>query len=106
MNLHPLAGDFVPDDTALPDCDDDARCFERAFGNISFRDGPRKALALFAERIADDPAVEKNCHRIAHAIGSAALARFDGKFPGRSPSALRRASPATTTAFSSAPSSA
>lgn len=78
VNLHPLAGNFVPDDTSLGDCHGQPTCLEQAFGNMSFRDGPRPALALFADRIEADPDVEKDCHRIAHTIGSAALARFGG----------------------------
>jgi hypothetical protein len=77
MTLHPLAGDFEPDATTLEGCDGASACLEQAFGNIAFRDGPRAALALFEAQMAADPNVEKNCHRIAHSIGSAAFARFD-----------------------------
>ena len=76
--LHPLAGDFQPSETELADCDGESTCLEQAFGNLSFRKGPKVALAVFESRIAVDPEVEKNCHRIAHTIGSAALERFDG----------------------------
>ncbi len=77
-SLHPLAGDFRPDQTILGACDGESACLEQAFGNISFREGPRAALSLFDQRIAADAAVEKGCHRIAHWIGSGALARFEG----------------------------
>jgi hypothetical protein len=76
--LHPLAGDFQPSETELAACDGESTCLEQAFGNLSFRKGPKVALAVFESRIAVDPEVEKNCHRIAHTIGSAALERFDG----------------------------
>jgi hypothetical protein len=72
--LHPVAGTFEPDDTSLSDCSDDL-CFEQAFGNVAYYDGPRKALALFDETVEEgDP----SCHRIAHAIGAASLARHEG----------------------------
>ena len=72
---HPVAGDFKPDETRLAGCKD-ARCYEQAFGNIAYRQGPKFALELFDEKIRSDRLVESGCHRIAHAIGSAALARF------------------------------
>jgi len=77
MNPHPVAGSFKPDDTELETCQD-GTCYEQAFGNLSFKDGPKAALTLFAEKIASDPGIESNCHRIAHNIGSAALARYEG----------------------------
>lgn len=74
LPLHPVAGSFTPDDTTLPECSDDL-CFEQAFGNVAYFDGPRAALALFDETLDDgDP----SCHRIAHAIGAASLARYEG----------------------------
>jgi hypothetical protein len=76
--LHPVAGNFKPDDTELADCAGDYRCLEQAFGNLAFREGPKSAIRLFDQKIATDSKVESNCHRIAHTIGSAALARFEG----------------------------
>ena len=76
--FHPIAGEFVADDTELEQCAVAESCLEQAFGNIAFRDGPKAALALFEERLETDPAVEKDCHRISHFIGSAALERFGG----------------------------
>jgi hypothetical protein len=76
-SAHPIAGNFEPDDTKLADCDDQP-CYEQAFGNIAYEDGPKPALALFDQKIASDRAIEAGCHRIAHMIGSAALARYDG----------------------------
>jgi hypothetical protein len=75
LPMHPIVGSFVPDDTRLGDCSD-PRCFQQAFGNISYSEGPKAALAL-ANRLYDqgnDPA----CHRVSHFIGAAALVRFDG----------------------------
>jgi hypothetical protein len=76
--LHPVAGSFEPDETDLEGCGNDFRCLEQAFGNLTFRNGPASAIRLFDKEIRTDPEVERNCHRIAHTIGSAALARFDG----------------------------
>ena len=75
LPMHPIVGSFVPDGTQLSDCSS-AACFQQAFGNISYRDGPKPALAL-ASRLYDhgaDPA----CHRVSHFIGAAALVRFNG----------------------------
>jgi hypothetical protein len=76
-NPHPVAGQFEPDERALADCDPgDRACVEQAYGNVAYREGPEQALALFDRAIASDPAIEANCHRIAHTIGSAALAKI------------------------------
>ena len=77
FNPHPLAGSFEPDDTELASCSE-RTCWEQAFGNMAYEEGPKQTLRVFDERIASDPAVEAACHRIAHSIGSAALARFEG----------------------------
>ena len=78
-SFHPIAGKFTPDKTKLADCRaGDVRCFEQAFGNLAYQEGPRPALALFDQRRAVDKTVSTDCHRIAHMIGSAALAYFDG----------------------------
>jgi hypothetical protein len=75
LPLHPVAGNFKPDGTKLADCASQA-CTEQAFGNIAYRRGPKVALARFDEKYGDfsDP----NCHRVAHRIGSASLARNRG----------------------------
>jgi hypothetical protein len=75
LPMHPVAGSFKPDATKLADCDGQ-RCFEQAFGNIAYYKGPTRALAAFDAKYGDfsDP----NCHRVAHAIGSASLARHKG----------------------------
>jgi len=75
LPMHPVAGGFKPDNTRLEECERQ-RCVEQAFGNIAYYQGPRRALAAFDARYGDfsDP----NCHRVAHAIGSASLARNKG----------------------------
>jgi hypothetical protein len=77
-SFHPIAGTFTPDDTKLEDCGADPRCLEQAFGNLAYTAGPRAALARFDLRRAVDKTVAADCHRIAHTIGSAALAHFNG----------------------------
>jgi hypothetical protein len=73
--MHPVAGNFKPDRTQLSDCSTPT-CYEQAFGNIAFYRGPKVALRLFDKRYGDfsDP----SCHRVAHVIGSASLARNHG----------------------------
>jgi hypothetical protein len=78
FNPHPIAGNFKPDDTKLADCNGEQACLEQSFGNLSYYEGPGPALKTFDEKIASDPVVEAGCHRIAHMIGSAALARYKG----------------------------
>ena len=76
LPLHPVAGNFKPDDTTLLECST-STCFEQAFGNIAYREGPKVALALFDDRIAKS-GDNSECHRIAHAIGAASLTRYGG----------------------------
>jgi hypothetical protein len=75
---HPIAGNFEPDDTRLADCQGDFSCLEQAFGNLAYKEGPKPAIRIFDRMMRSDDAVERNCHRIVHSIGSAALARYDG----------------------------
>jgi len=73
-----VAAEFVPDSTTLADCTAGFRCYEQAFANVAYRKGPERALALLEKRAATPGAIESNCHRITHAIGAGALARFGG----------------------------
>ncbi|MBA2424606.1 MAG: hypothetical protein H0V58_04510 [Actinobacteria bacterium] len=74
--LHPVAGNFKPDATTLEDCSDDVQaCIEQAYGNIAYDSGPKRALAVLEEKI---DSASNSCHRIAHSIGSASLARYQG----------------------------
>jgi hypothetical protein len=78
-SFHPIAGKFRPDGTKLDDCSStDMRCLEQGFGNLAYSEGPKPALALFNERRLTQQTVSKDCHRIAHMIGSASLAFFKG----------------------------
>jgi mono/diheme cytochrome c family protein len=72
-----VAASFEPDETKLADCKADSACFEQAFGNLAYAEGPKRALAVFAEKIETDPTV-RVCHRIAHAVGAGGLAHYEG----------------------------
>jgi hypothetical protein len=76
--FHPVAGQFVADDTRLEECAGSYGCLEQAFGNVAYREGPKAALRLFDTRLPVDANVERDCHRIVHTIGSAAFALYDG----------------------------
>ena len=74
-----VAAGFKPDDTKLSDCKPtDFHCYEQAFANISYNDGPRTALDEFDQDIKTPGPIERDCHRIAHAIGAGALSHFHG----------------------------
>ena len=73
------AAQFSPDDTKLSSCKGQFSCLEQGFGNLAYEKGPKVALAEFDKEIAADPEIERNCHRIAHMIGAAALVRYDGR---------------------------
>lgn len=70
---------FKPDETTLSECGTgDRRCYEQAFGNLANRRGPKVALERFERTIRTDPAVEADCHPIAHTIGGGALLHYRG----------------------------
>jgi cytochrome c553 len=71
-----VVGPFRPDGTRLEGCLD-TDCRRQAFGNIAYREGPKQALDLFEDKMADQP-VEADCHRIAHTIGAASLEHYEG----------------------------
>ncbi len=74
-----VAAGFKPDDTKIEDCkSEDFHCYEQAFANISYKDGPKTALDKFDEDIKTPGPIERDCHRIAHAIGAGALSHFHG----------------------------
>ncbi|HZP15181.1 MAG TPA: hypothetical protein VFA96_05120, partial [Nocardioides sp.] len=80
VNMHPVAGNFKPDKTKLSDCNDE-RCYEQAFGDVAYYQGPKAALALFQHEMSVDKAINSGCHPIAHYIGAGTLARFHGNIP-------------------------
>ena len=72
-----VAKPFAPDDKRLADCrDGNFECLEQAFGNLVFEAGPKPALDRLQSMMTANTAVAGNCHRIAHRMGSAALARY------------------------------
>ncbi len=72
-----VAAPFRADSKRLADCrDGNFECLEQAFGNLTFNEGPKKALALLQTDSTSNTAVAADCHRIAHRMGSAALTRF------------------------------
>jgi cytochrome c553 len=75
-----VAAPFRPDSKRLADCRDGSfDCLEQAFGNLTYNEGPKIALARLQSMTATDQAVAGDCHRIAHRMGSAALSRFHDK---------------------------
>lgn len=75
LPLHPVAGNFKPDDTKLASCTEQT-CFEQAYGNIGYYESAKAAFALVEKQYAGG--ADPSCHRIVHSIGAAALARNKG----------------------------
>ena len=69
---------FEPDDKKVDDCGQDAACFEQAFGNLAYEEGPGAALDKLAEIQGSNPVVAGGCHPIAHKIGAGGLLHFEG----------------------------
>ena len=77
LPMHPVAGAFKPNRQKLADCSSsDEKCIEQAFGNIAYYRGPKAVRPIFDQTYGNgaNPA----CHRVAHIIGAASLARFHG----------------------------
>lgn len=77
LPMHPVAGAFKPNATKLAECSSsDEKCVEQAFGNIAYYRGPKAVRPIFDRTYGNgaNPA----CHRVAHIIGAASLARFHG----------------------------
>ena len=68
---------FEPNDQKVEDCRDTA-CYEQAFGNLAYNDGPKKALEELDKLSATNGAVAADCHPIAHKIGAGGLLYFKG----------------------------
>ena len=71
---------FRPDDTTVGSCKHSSKpyCYRQAFGNLAYRDGPDKALALLATDDRTMAPVHADCHQITHWIGHASLAYYHG----------------------------
>ena len=78
-NTMPAIVTFKPNKLLLASCKTgDSTCYLQAFGNFSYHEGPKKALALLRQKMATDSAIETTCHPIAHSIGAGALLRYHG----------------------------
>jgi cytochrome c553 len=70
---------FEPDDKEIEGCGaGDAACFEQAFGNLAYEDGPKAALDKLAEMQGTDQTIAGTCHPIAHKIGAGGLLHYEG----------------------------
>ena len=69
---------FEPDDKKLEDCPDDTSCYQQAFGNLAYEEGPKAALERL-QSMQQKPVVQSNCHTITHMIGAGGLRHFDGE---------------------------
>ncbi len=82
LNPHPAAGPFEIDDTTFAECQamegDSRACYEQAFGNLAYRTSAKQALGEAVTRGAKVTEISADCHRIAHTIGAAVLAREEG----------------------------
>jgi mono/diheme cytochrome c family protein len=68
---------FEPNDQKVEDCTD-TTCYEQAFGNLAYDDGPKKALEELDKLSATNGTVAADCHPIAHKIGAGGLLYFKG----------------------------
>jgi mono/diheme cytochrome c family protein len=68
---------FKPDDKKVDDCTDTA-CYEQAFGNLAYDEGPKAALDKLAELSNTNPTVRSDCHPISHKIGAGGLLKYEG----------------------------
>jgi mono/diheme cytochrome c family protein len=68
---------FKPDDTKVEDCSDGG-CYEQAFGNLAYKEGPKAALDKLDELSRTVPVVLGDCHPIAHKIGAGGLLKYEG----------------------------
>ena len=57
---------------------DSRACYEQAFGNLAYRTSAKQALGETVTRGAKVTEISADCHRIAHTIGAAVLAREEG----------------------------
>jgi cytochrome c553 len=68
---------FEPNDQKVDDCRD-TTCYEQAFGNMAYNDGPKAALEKLDSLSASNGTVAADCHPIAHKIGAGGLLYFKG----------------------------
>jgi mono/diheme cytochrome c family protein len=68
---------FEPNDQKVDDCKDTG-CYEQAFGNLAYDEGPKAALQKLASLSSTNGTVAADCHPIAHKIGAGGLLHFKG----------------------------
>jgi mono/diheme cytochrome c family protein len=68
---------FEPNDQKVDACQD-TTCYEQAFGNLAYDDGPKAALEKLASLSSTNGTVAADCHPIAHKIGAGGLLHFKG----------------------------
>jgi len=66
---------FKPDNTTIAGCEHSNKpfCYRQAFGNLAYKEGPHKALAVLAADDRTMPGVHADCHQISHWVGHAGL---------------------------------
>ncbi len=70
---------FQPNDKTVESCSTgDSGCYEQAFGNLAYKDGPKAALDKLAELENSNPTIRSDCHPIAHKIGAGGLLHYEG----------------------------
>ncbi len=69
---------FQPNDKKIQDCHSDPTCYEQAFGNVAYNEGPKAALDKLQQLSQTNPSVQSDCHPIAHKIGAGGLLHFEG----------------------------
>ncbi len=69
---------FKPDNTTVADCQKSNKpfCYRQAFGNLAYKEGPQKALAVLATDDKSISGVHADCHQISHWVGHAGLAYY------------------------------
>jgi cytochrome c553 len=69
---------FKPDKATVDGCEKSGQplCFRQAFGDVAYRQGPEKALALLATDDTRIAGVHADCHQISHWIGRAGLVYY------------------------------
>jgi cytochrome c553 len=73
----PVVAAFKPDSKKLADCRaSDTECYEQSFGNLTYQEGAKPALEELQTMMGTNTTVASDCHRIAHRMGSAALALY------------------------------
>ena len=71
---------FKPDATTIAACAKQTSfgCYRQAFGNLAYKEGPKKALDTLQADSTTVPGVQADCHQISHWVGHAGLAYYHG----------------------------